>query len=113
MSKYTERTKYLISVHRCIRCAKQDAYTLIGKQRCYECTEKDKERAKRNNQLHKEEHRQYAKERYAWLKSKGLCVICGKKKAKEGRVMCPRCLARNSANTKRYYKAHKEMVENG
>ena len=113
MSKWTERAEYLKSVHRCIRCGKQDAYTLVGKQRCYECTEKEKERQRAYYQCHKPENKQRTKERYEWLKSKGMCTVCGKKKAKEGRTMCPSCLARNNANVKQYYKEHKEMGENG
>jgi NMD protein affecting ribosome stability and mRNA decay len=111
MSNWTDRANYMMSVQRCVRCGKQDAYTLVGKQRCYECVEKGKEEAKHYNQS--QEKRRKNKERYDWLKSKGMCVSCGKTKAQTNRVMCKRCAVKINEANKRNLLKRERMVENG
>ncbi|MBQ9407427.1 MAG: hypothetical protein IJU37_11915 [Desulfovibrio sp.] len=55
------------------------------------------EEARRKNREKQRKYResghaaQAFKERYALLKSKGLCVRCGKEDADKGRVLCWRC----------------------
>lgn len=40
-NKYARDTYALLKrLHLCIQCKAQDAYTLAGRARCYECTEK-------------------------------------------------------------------------
>ena len=102
MSQWTDRANYMKKVHRCIRCGKQDAYTLAGKQRCYECVEKEKQRCKEYNERHKEETKKRVKERYERLKSQGICTVCAKRKARSGKVLCLSCAIKCSENTKRY-----------
>jgi len=41
----------------------------------------------------------YFRERYKWRKLSGACVLCGKI-AREGRVLCERCAAQQSATAR-------------
>ena len=102
MSQWTDRANYMKAVHRCIRCGKQDAYTLAGKQRCYECVEKEKQRCKEYNKRNSEKNKQRAKERYYRLKSQGLCVVCAKRKAQSGRTLCLRCAIKSNEYVRNY-----------
>ncbi len=43
-----------------------------------------------------EKQKQYCKERYEWLKSKGICVHCGREKAVSGQILCPACKVRHA-----------------
>lgn len=110
MSKWSERAAYLKSVQRCVRCKKQDAYTMNGHPLCYECTEKNRENARRYHQENREKRLQILHERYERLKSQGLCVECGKK-ARSGFVMCHRCAMKSNESTKRWLAERSE--ENG
>ena len=76
-----ERREWLHKNHFCVDCKKQDARTLIGKFRCYECSEKA--RVKKTGQKYTRQER----------KELGLCSICGKE-VKEGFVVCEECYAR-------------------
>ena len=78
-----ERRAWLHKNHFCVDCKKQDARTLIGKFRCYECTEKA--RIRKTGQKYTRQER----------KELGLCSICGKV-AKDGYNICEDCYARLS-----------------
>ena len=82
--------------HICRDCGKEDAYTMVGKTYCAECTEKnrkakeiarlDPERKAKMLEQHKamQEHR----------KTNGLCPICGRP-VSDGHVWCSKCRAKN------------------
>ena len=98
MSRYTDRAEYYKKLKRCTKCGKQDAQTLIGKPLCFECNERNK---KYSREHYRRKGNPSSKIRYEYLKEKGICVDCGKRKAKIGRVRCEICLNKNNkANTK-------------
>ena len=51
---------------------------------------------------HKEQQRVANAERYAWLKSKGYCVMCGHEKASQFSVYCTACAEKNRQRGERY-----------
>ncbi len=59
-----------------------------------------------------EKQKQYFKERYDWLKSKGICVSCGQDYACVGSVFCPECGERKCKKSLEYYYAHREECSN-
>lgn len=70
--------EYLKRVNRCIKCQKQDGYTLAGRSYCFECAakmnklnsvyrERDKEKINKKNTV----------QRDYWRKN-GMCTHCGK-----------------------------------
>lgn len=75
-----ERREWLIKHHFCVDCKKQDARTLIGRARCYECQEKA--RIRKSGIKYTREER----------KEMGLCSICGEV-AKDGFFVCEKCYA--------------------
>lgn len=113
MSRWTERAEYFKSVQRCVRCGKQDAYTMNGHQRCYECSEKCKEYSKKSNQKLREKHNRAMHERYQRLKAEGMCVECGTKEARPGFVLCQRCAIKNNLNCHRWLANRERSAENG
>lgn len=75
--------------HMCIDCGKQDAYTLSGKSRCYECGERANE-CSRNNYDSKKPHERYLKRKQQAIEN-GLCTCCFKRKADTGYKSCSIC----------------------
>lgn len=98
MSDYGMRKK----CHYCVTCGRQDAYTLNGRARCFECQNKQ-------NKLHRshpeyEEKRKVRKQaKYYERKAAGLCVVC-EKPAEKGKTRCLKHLCKDRANHK-----HKEL----
>ena len=64
--------------------------------------ERKLQRARNYYAKHKEQQRVANAERYAWLKSKGYCVMCGHEKASEYSVRCPACAEKNRQRGERY-----------
>lgn len=67
-----ERRSWFISHRMCSECGKQDAYTLNGRRRCFECSEK-----RRKTEI------EYIKPEKPWKEpakrwEDGFCYICGK-----------------------------------
>lgn len=100
MSRYTERAAYFKMNKRCVRCGKQDAYTLIGKSRCFECAEKNKEYARLHHKKHRETDNSKMRDRVSKLKEQGVCIDCGVREAVKGRTRCRNCLIKNSKAVK-------------
>ena len=50
-----------------------------------------------------DKEKEYERERYEWYKSHGICVRCLTEKAKEGHVVCWRCLANENDYSRIYY----------
>ena len=76
-----ERREMLIRNHFCVDCKKQDARTLIGKARCFECYEKDRIRHSGLKISRKDRV------------ELGLCAMC-MNPAKEGLNVCQVCYDR-------------------
>lgn len=81
----------------CVTCGKQDAYTILGRCRCYECTEKQKKAVNdkyKNDYEYRTKVRSINKEWTDQHKADGVCIYCGKRDAKEDHVYCESCLAK-------------------
>lgn len=78
-SKYLKERKRWLHEHKlCIDCKSQDAFTLVGKMRCAECTEKARIRRSK---------KKIPKKDYVEM---GLCACCGNTKNNEKNV-CDKC----------------------
>lgn len=88
------RREYLKSRHRCVKCTKQDAWTLIGKWCCAECAEKNKEESQKYRSVHRDIYIASRKNRYERLKAEGRCPKCGRENDRNDRVTCSWCAAR-------------------
>lgn len=77
--------------HLCIRCKKQDAYTLNGRVRCYECALKNSAYMKKRRHDNLKKDPDYNKEIYNNYKKEGICTRCKKRPAREGRTECSVC----------------------
>lgn len=78
-----ERHKWLKDHHFCTECKKQDAYTLAGRYRCYECTQKHNEYKTSNHKqidyaADRTQNRSTDKIRRSERPANGLCYLCGK-----------------------------------
>jgi len=82
-------------LHECVKCGKQDAYTIAGKTTCYDCTQKIKKYNKRYR------NDEWFARRIEQDKKDGVCTCCHKRKAEYGYVTCSHCRAvkRNKYNT--------------
>lgn len=80
---------------------------------CLECmsdaSEKNRKRRERltAEQRHAESQRavEYKRQRRERRKAEGVCVECGKRPPKEGRIRCAVCLHKHSERMKRYHRA--------
>lgn len=82
----------------CVSCRTHSAAP--GKAKCEVCLQKDaqkyKERLKRsNNELRKENHREYMRNRRIKARENGMCVTCFNRKAVPGRKVCVECATKN------------------
>ena len=101
-----KRTQYWFYRARsvCTNCGKEDAFTMAGRSRCFECNKKklSKQRFKRNNDyVVKEDNIKYCRARYWKLKEAGICTRCGKRKTKYGRSRCELCLGKDRMSYER------------
>ena len=82
----------------CPRCGQAEIY---GDERaCPECRAKEtiataKWRAK-NKEHYNQVHKEWAKNSYYECKAKGICVVCRKRKASEGKTRCSICTAKEN-----------------
>lgn len=94
--------------HLCTRCHQQDAYTLVGRSMCAECTARQKERSAKNYSCHKDEINQQRREKYSQMKLKDVCPRCGRKKLGLGdKVLCTCCRKKDAL------RKHKELSLKG
>jgi hypothetical protein len=76
-----ERREWLHEHYFCVDCKKQDAHTLIGRYRCYDCTEKI--RVRKSGIKYTRQERE----------DLGLCSICSNV-VKDGYKVCEKCYER-------------------
>lgn len=92
-----ENRAFFKSLHRCIDCRGQDAYTLAGRARCSACAERvreyNRERGKKNNAVFNEKSRS----KYAERKAAGKCVGCGCDMGWDKHSRCASCRAKDAA----------------
>lgn len=105
---WQERVDYFKKRQRCVRCGAQDAYTMNGHQRCYECTEISRQYSKHRREEKADIINEKQKTRYHELRDKGICVACGKKEAVGGRAMCQKCLQK----IRNYYRKYSQERRN-
>lgn len=70
--------EYLKRVNRCIKCQKQDAYTLNGRSYCFECATKMNEFTAIYREKNKEKRKQENKIQRDYWRENGMCTHCGK-----------------------------------
>ena len=67
--------------HLCTRCGKQDAYTMNGRSRCFECQDKRRK--------HPVDYVPEKKQRKSHPRQLGVyCWICNKEKPMDGKKLC-------------------------
>lgn len=97
MYQYTERKEQ----HRCVRCGKQDAQTIDGRAYCEECADIQRVRmrayTKENHDIIRARERKRREKRLA----EGMCLLCGRNPAQDGRQLCGACARKRS---ERYYR---------
>lgn len=82
--------------HLCVLCGKQDAYTLSGKIRCYDCSQKWNKRNREYTRNYSQSHKDKIKEYRDTLKKNGICVVCEKNPAVKGKTRCSVCATRQN-----------------
>lgn len=88
-----ERYHYLTSRGLCGKCGKQDAYTMNGRHRCFECNQKLKGYKKKYYEANKQKILDKKKTYVDKRKALGQCVNCNNKAA-EGHNICGICLSK-------------------
>lgn len=81
-----ERRLWLKQHHCCTECGKQDAYTLNGRSRCFNCNEK-----KNNTHGDKAKRNANEKNKRKQAEISGMCVRCFNRKADKGYKTCSHC----------------------
>ena len=89
----------LVKFHLCRDCKKQDAYTLSGRTRCFECAERDRQqhRKRRSAEAGRASNIAYHN---AWKdkkQSEDLCTYCGRHKVESGKKICKSCVINQSS----------------
>lgn len=70
--------EYLKRINRCIKCQKQDGYTLGGRSYCFECSTKMNELNATYRESRKEKIKQKAVIKRDYWRENGMCTHCGK-----------------------------------
>lgn len=108
-----ETRAFYIEIGVCPMCRKN---SLIGTEKlCKECAAKKAETAAKcrdkNRELYNKNHREYRKVIYRERKDAGICVRCGKRKAREGKAMCPICAKKDAEYHRTRYANTKHNVD--
>lgn len=83
--------------HMCVRCHKQDAFTLGGRSMCADCAAKQRERGAKFYARHKSEVCNKRKRKYAENKANKVCPRCGKRIIDNGKkVICYSCRVKDA-----------------
>lgn len=75
-----ERYQWLKTNHLCIDCKQQDAYTLNGRARCFECAEKYARKCREQRAKAPDKYSKAKRELRATWRENGKCTNCGRKK---------------------------------
>lgn len=111
---------WLKSLGMCVRCRKEKA--MKGHTMCLICMSDDAEKSRRYRERKPVESRESSSKRhkrlYSERKEAGMCVSCGNRPPKDGRVRCGICLARHRRNAealrrRRGQWSHDELMEPG
>lgn len=84
------------AAHVCVRCGREDAYTMAGRSQCYECQEQTMKSQRLHYPKHREAKNEASKRRYHDRIAAGLCGQCGRRPLAEGSACyCEQCRAKN------------------
>lgn len=86
--EYIEKLK---KYHLCVRCKKQDAYTLAGRSCCSECAEYARERYRLHSGENKEKKRKYNLAKRQECIKNNICSRCLKRKTDTKHKVCVVC----------------------
>lgn len=96
-----EWRKMLRESHLCVDCKKQDAYTLNGHARCFECSFKNSKQACKVAKVNQEKRKIDAKARRDRWRESGKCTRCGRVKPPyDLHMTCAACRAKMNARRK-------------
>lgn len=90
----SDQKTWLHGLGLCVECKSRDAYTMAGRWRCAECSQKAYARRKAS-----EDPERRHKNARAWIdrqKAAGLCTRCGRRPSRPGRVSCEICASRDN-----------------
>ena len=85
--------------HLCIRCRKQDAYTIAGRSLCFECAEYQRKRQKTKYEQDREKFLSWNREKRLECIKNNICSKCLKRKTDGIHKVCEIC--RQTLNAKR------------
>lgn len=91
---------YYRARQRCVRCGEQDAFTIIGKRLCADCTEKQAQSSAKYGKEHRRELTAYQREWAQKRRDAGLCPRCGRK-PEDGYKTCSRCRSKDNRRRER------------
>lgn len=97
-----ERYQQRKEKHLCVRCQKQDAYTLSGKILCFECSQKRAECRKKFYSKNSKGIIEKGREAYNKCLQQGICPECKRRKAEEGYKTCSVCRAKERTRYRKY-----------
>lgn len=85
----------------CVRCGREDAYTMGGRSLCFDCAKKDA--AKKRNPEEKKLENEWRRKRYSVRRKAGLCTRCGREDAytMAGRSLCSDCAEQEAARKRK------------
>ena len=84
------------AAHICTKCGREDAYTMAGRSRCYECQARERLRQRERAPEERAAKNAASKRRYRDRIAAGLCGICGKRPlADDSKCYCEWCRAKN------------------
>lgn len=101
---HKDRYHYLKDNGLCVICGSTPAEK--GKVMCMACRlgHNDYQRSTGTSEAEKANHREYQKRKYIEYKEMGICVICHKNKAVEGKTRCRLCQEKEISRRKLKYK---------
>lgn len=91
IARYTYQKRKLLQC--CVKCGKQDAFTLIGKTTCAECNETQRKCDAKRNAERSEEYKEAKRQKRQEAKANGICTTCLKRTAMKGYAKCEKCRA--------------------
>jgi len=91
-----DRESYIFwkSLQRCVRCHKQDAYTLAGRARCAECVEINRAEKAAFREKNHERLLGGNKDWYYRMKAEHRCVLCARPLDDDRHTTCAGCRAK-------------------
>lgn len=95
MTQKTLNRHYYKRIGRCPYCGREKLY---GEEKsCPECRAKSSAYSMRRDRIkYNKNHADWSRKTYEERKQQGICIRCGKHKAKEGQCRCEYCIAKDT-----------------